>query len=159
KFAADVSPDGRYIVFATDRSGGTIWRMDIDGSNPKQLTPDDGQDSHPVVSPDGQWILFDSYRSGKPTLWKVSIDGGKPLQLTDKISQHAAVSPDGKTIAGFFLDERGKTELALLPFSGGDFVKLFDLPDSVVMSGGLKWTPDGQAVAFIDQRNPSNIVK
>lgn len=34
-----VSPDGRFIVFNSDRSGVLcVWRIDIDGSNPKQLT-------------------------------------------------------------------------------------------------------------------------
>jgi Tol biopolymer transport system component len=36
-----VSPDGRFIVFVSERTGSAhIWRMDIDGSNPKQLTND-----------------------------------------------------------------------------------------------------------------------
>ena len=37
-----VSPDGRYVVFQSNRSGNrNIWRIDADGSDPKQLT--DGQ--------------------------------------------------------------------------------------------------------------------
>ena len=38
-----VSPDGRYIVFSSASAGTTdIWRMDIDGGNPKQLTSNGG---------------------------------------------------------------------------------------------------------------------
>ena len=159
KVDAEVSPDGRYIVFSSDRSGGiNIWRMDIDGNNLKQLTSGGRLDASPVFSPDGQWVVFHSVRSGKNALWKVSIDGGTPVQLIDKVSWHAAISPDGKTIGCFLLDEKGKTGLGLLAFEGGDFVKTFDLPDSVETSGGLKWAPDGRSLTFINSRNDSNIV-
>ena len=35
-----VSPDGRYVVFTSDRNLGNphIWRMDLNGEEPKQLT-------------------------------------------------------------------------------------------------------------------------
>ena len=38
-YSPAVSPDGRYLVFLSKRSGNFhLWRADIDGSNPKQLT-------------------------------------------------------------------------------------------------------------------------
>src|SRR5438132_983956 len=53
-----VSPDGRYIVFMSDRTGVPhIWRMDIDGANVRQLTVKQ-YDEDPNISPDGQWIAF-----------------------------------------------------------------------------------------------------
>jgi Tol biopolymer transport system component len=88
----------------------------------------------------------------------VSIDGGIPLKVTDKLTRHSAISPDGKTIACFFLDEKGKTGLGLLPIDGGDFVKTFDLPDDIEIAGGLRWSPDGRSVNFLNARNDSNIV-
>src|SRR5262249_42054311 len=39
KTTLSVTPDGRYILFSSNRSGSyNIWRMDIDGNNQKQLT-------------------------------------------------------------------------------------------------------------------------
>jgi Tol biopolymer transport system component len=157
KVAPKVSPNDRFIAYATDRAGGTIWRIDIDGNNPKQLTPDNGQDDNPVFSPDGQWIIFNSLRSGNNILWKVSADGGTPVQLTDKVSWRPAVSPDGKSIACFFLDDAGKMKLGILPVEGGNFEKSLDLPGSV-LTDDLMWSPDGKSITLIDQRNPSNIV-
>ncbi|HEY8462404.1 MAG TPA: winged helix-turn-helix domain-containing protein, partial [Blastocatellia bacterium] len=40
-----VSPDGRRVIFTSDKNGERhIWRMDIDGGNPVQLTSGTGED-------------------------------------------------------------------------------------------------------------------
>jgi len=51
---------------------------------------------------------------GEVYLWKVSIDGGEPVQITNKYSLAPAISPDGKLIACYYLDERTRmTKIAL----------------------------------------------
>jgi len=59
----EYSPDGRYIYFNSIRTGQMkIWRMDADGRNQRQLTPNDAYgDWFPHPSPDGKWIVFLSY--------------------------------------------------------------------------------------------------
>jgi Tol biopolymer transport system component len=139
KGGATVSSDGRYVVFVTNRSGSVnIWRIDIDGNNLKQLTEGGTWDGNPSLSPDGKWVVFHSPRSGKVTLWKVSIDGGTPVQLTDKFTRRPSISPDGKFIACFFLDDHDRTRIGILPFDGGDFVKSFDMPDIVQTDSAIE---------------------
>ena len=162
KSSARVSPDGRYIVFSSNRSGSiNIWRIDIDGSNLKQLTEGGPVDDEPAISPDGKWVIFISARSGTGTLWKTSIDGGEPLQLTNIPTRGASISPDGRVIACLILDEKAPSgrSLGLLPFDGGEFIKTRDMPTSAVFRVGLAWTPDGSSITFLDNNTGyTNIV-
>jgi Tol biopolymer transport system component len=151
-----VSPDGQYVVFGFDQTGVRhIWRMDINGGNLVPLTQGGGEDD-PHCSPDGKWVIYTDIGSDKPTLWKVSIDGGEPVQLTKTFSSRPSVSPDGKLIACHYSNEESgiRWKLALLPFDGGEPVKVF--PQALYASYPAKWTPDGRALTYTDS-SQSNI--
>lgn len=60
---AVVSPDGKYIVFTSTRSGDLeLWRMDIDGKNLKQLTFGLGYDGGAFFSHDSKKLVFRASR-------------------------------------------------------------------------------------------------
>lgn len=145
-----VSRDGRYIVFGSNRtSNRCVWRMDIDGSNPKQLTF--GIDARsPEITPDGQWVVYSDVGSGTQTLWKVSIEGGNQVQLTDYTSTSPVVSPDGKQIAFLVLDEQAMPKRwrnAIIRVDGGPPIKVFDL------ARRIRWALDGRALTYLDTSN------
>jgi TolB protein len=147
-----VSIDGRYVVFQSNRSGSrNLWRIDIDGTNLKQLTDGRFIDQSPVCSVDGRFVIFTSDRSGTQTIWRVGIDGGAPVQVTNHPSQYPMVSPDGKFIAYFYVDERvnNQPKIAIIPFEGGEVTKTIDLPASV-QAIEFSWTPDGRSIAYAD---------
>ncbi|HEV2665042.1 MAG TPA: protein kinase, partial [Blastocatellia bacterium] len=145
--------DGRYIIFTSTRTGAarSIWRMETDGGNVKQLTAGPG-DVQPQSSPDGRWVVFHSLRYGGFSIWKVSIDGGEPVRLTDRVTLSPTVSPDGSLIACLYREDRPNApfKVAIIPFAGGDPVKVLDIPTSVNGPAGLRWTPDGRALTYID---------
>ena len=136
--------------------------MDPDGGNLKRLTDGPG-DIFPQSSPDGRWVVFYSTRSGALRLWKVSIDGGVPVRLSDQVMFNPTVSPDGSQIAGFYREYRegqpdALIKVAIIPFAGGDPVKLLDAPQSLegtqgsaggLAAGGLRWTHDGHALTYV----------
>ncbi len=156
-FHPAVSPDGRYVVFASDRSGAlAIWRMDLDGGHSVQLTP--GHDEvRPAVSPDGRWLVYQQGHGWvKTTLGKVSIDGGDAVQLTTTMSMRPIISPDGDAIAYYSMDDAG-WKIAVMPSSGGSTVKTYPIP--ATGSRVMRWTPDGRGLAYIDDRgDESNVL-
>src|SRR5262249_3541719 len=109
----------RYIAWGSKRSGNTnIWQMEIDGSNPKQISNGAG-DYFPDFSPDGKWILYTAY-DPVASFWsilKVSIEGGPPVKITDRESALSAVPPDGKCFACNYEVTPGTGyQIAIIPF-------------------------------------------
>jgi Tol biopolymer transport system component len=147
-----VSPDGRFVVFVSWRSGiSHLWRMDIDGGNLKQLT-DGGAETYPNVSPDGQWVVYSSAEGGS-TLWRVPTAGGEAVRLNDAWTAMPEISPDGKLVACFYEDEANPSlRVALIPADGGGPVKVLDVSPTVFVRGGLHWTADGRALNYVDNR-------
>jgi serine/threonine protein kinase len=151
------TPDGRYIIFASGRSlvsGGNMWRMNADGSNPVRLTH--GMNEFWVrSSPDSKWAIYTSTDSGKDALWKVPVEGGgERVKLTEKDSRNGNISPDMKTIACLYRDEQvdSSFKVALYSFDDGRLLKLLDISQFIDMRAGLRWTPDGRALDYVDTR-------
>ena len=74
--AVDVSRDGRWLVFNSDRSGSwEIYKMPAIGGEAIQLTTDAAGAFSPAWSPDGHQIAFHSMRSGNRDLYTMAADG------------------------------------------------------------------------------------
>jgi Tol biopolymer transport system component len=77
------SPDGRRIVFGSDRSGSPeIWMCDSDGSNLIQMTSLNKAAGTPRWSPDGQQIAFDFFEERRGHIYVTSTAGGRPRPIT-----------------------------------------------------------------------------
>jgi Tol biopolymer transport system component len=80
------SPDGRRIVFVSDRSGGDgVWIMNADASNPKQISR--GHEDYtisPEWTPDGKYIIVSRAPNGLGALklWMYDVEGGTGMLLT-----------------------------------------------------------------------------
>ncbi|HZH91476.1 MAG TPA: amidohydrolase family protein [Pyrinomonadaceae bacterium] len=93
------SPDGKSIVFTSDRDGGdNIWLMDADGRNRRQLTKETLRlVNSPAWMPDSQYVVvrkhFVDQRSlGAGEIWMYHTGGGGTgVQLTEKTSWTANV--------------------------------------------------------------------
>jgi dipeptidyl aminopeptidase/acylaminoacyl peptidase len=122
----DWGPDGRLVYVSFAGGSQDIWSMKSDGSQPRQLTFDPGQDVAPAVSPDGRVVVFVSDRSGTPALWRMDIDGGNARLLTSMRAFGPLFTPDGKWVAYSDRDSRtGALTNWKVPVNGGESVPLF----------------------------------
>ena len=74
------SPDGRWIVYASDRAGnGDLWKQRLGDPDPVRLTTSEAIESQPHWSPDGESIVFRSERDGGG-LYVIAASGGVERQ-------------------------------------------------------------------------------
>jgi len=79
----DISPDGRWLGFDSDRSGNQdLYRVPLAGGEPEQLTADPDADFWPRWSPDGSLIAFHAFREGRRHLFMMNADGTGRRQVT-----------------------------------------------------------------------------
>lgn len=157
---AVMTPDSRTIVFLSDRDGKSrLWRMDADGSHLQRLT-DGARDTSPIISSDGQWIIYLSFGvQGVAQIAKIPINGGSPITiLNDGLPGPPAISPDGKMLA--FCHRKpalGKLKIAVMPFDGSGPMSVLDTTD-VPRRTRVQWASDGRAIAYVKVGgNVSNI--
>lgn len=119
-----ISPDGRYIIFDSIRSGNNqVWRINADGSNPLQLS-NTGQPAYSAtISPDGKSVYFLSSPSGQSVsqVYRVSLEGGAAV-LADERNYFVPprFSPDGKLLLFAGKDENNQmTSVAVLESATG----------------------------------------
>ena len=86
------SPDGKHIVFCSNRSGAEnleLYVMDRDGKNVRPLTHAPGcYNGGPFFSPDGKRVIFRSDRKKKDhlQLFVINADGSGERALTDDLN-------------------------------------------------------------------------
>lgn len=93
------SPDGKRIVYVSDRSGGdNVWIMSLDGKDTLQVTK--GNNNlyvSPEWTPDGQYVV--ASRSGglggAAKLWMYHVDGGNGVALSATPAPPAALKMMG----------------------------------------------------------------
>ncbi len=77
-----VSPDGKYVAFASNIQGNNdLYVVPVDGGEVRRLTWHEGNDLPSGWSSDSKYIYFESNRANNKTTYKVSLNGGTPERI------------------------------------------------------------------------------
>jgi Tol biopolymer transport system component len=120
-----------------------IRLINSDGGDEELLTLEEHNNQHPCVTPDGRYIVFNSFRNLETmNIWRMKIDGSDPIQVTEGVDDRDPdCSPDGRWVVYRSLDS-GKPELWRVSIDGGDVVQLTN-----EVSRGHAISPDGERIA------------
>jgi Tol biopolymer transport system component len=97
----DISRDGRWLIFDSDRSGNQdIYRRPLSGGEPERLTETITDEFWGRWSPNGDEIAFHSFQGTRRHIYTMSADGRNRRQVTagPDDERTAEWSPDGRTL-------------------------------------------------------------
>jgi YVTN family beta-propeller protein len=148
------SPDGKRIIFYSDRTGSDqLYVIGADGSEPKLVTRSSTPSRVGSWAPDGKRVLFQSGQDGRPSdIFVTSDDGANIVRLTSTGTAQGVpfFSPDGRSIVfnamvngssriwlmnadgtsprvlGAAVDPPASEEVVLVSYSGEDATGLID---------------------------------
>jgi len=138
-----LSKDHIAFVYAGD-----LWISNLDGTNIRRLTSDEGVESNPIFSPDGKLIAFNVQYDGNTDVYIVPIEGGIPKRLTFHPSSDNVCdfTPDGSAVlfrSPRSVFTRRYTQLFTVSIQGG-FPQKLKIPNA----SKAAYSPDAKRIAY-----------
>jgi Tol biopolymer transport system component len=156
-----ISPDNRWVVYCAMRDGAwDVYKTNVITDEEIRLTDAAGLDDGPEYSYDGEWIYFNSHRTGRMHVYRMRPDGSGQTQLTfdDYDNWFPHPGPDNRQVVyiSYMEDQQGGH-----PFGKDVRIRLLDVETkqtrdlTPVFYGGQgslnvhSWSPDGKSIAFV----------
>ncbi len=144
---ASWSPDGRDVVFVSDRSGvNQVWRQVADGSTPAELVGAVAANEG-FTSPDGAWFIYRGV-AGDRHIYARRMEGDTTALIVARSTRGEdlapSLSPDGKWIA-YVSNESGRNEIYVRPFPEVNQTKV-----QISIAGGVepRWSRHGAELFY-----------
>jgi eukaryotic-like serine/threonine-protein kinase len=147
------SPDGREIIFASNRGGNfDLYRKSASGVGVEELVFGSQSEKYPTSwAPDGRSILYWTFDLETAGLWQLLLEGEDASRsrriLPSPVSQ-GRLSPDGRWIS-YYSPESGRWEVYVVPFprASGKW--------QVSSVGGTfsRWRSDGREIFYAGRDN------
>jgi Tol biopolymer transport system component len=171
-YDAVLSPDGRWVVFTSERRGNPdLYALDVEqGGAPHLLIESAAMEDQAAFSPDGQTIAFVGTASGNADIYALPFRPGTTLAMTDaaNLTNHAGgdfrpdFSPDGTRIAFssdrdtpayghpiFTFTRQREGEVYIMDRDGGNPMRVTTSTD---WDGSPEWSADGATIFFYSAR-------
>jgi Tol biopolymer transport system component/predicted Ser/Thr protein kinase len=147
------SRDGQKLAYAVEVRTSNIHKIGFNPSTekvegqPVPVTQGSRRLCCPDISPDGQWLTFDS-RGEQNDIFVVHADGTGLRQLTNDTDKDRLPrwSPDGRRLA-FYSDRSGKYQIWTINPDGSGLQQITDSTHDLLYP---VWSPDGSRISYTD---------
>ncbi len=146
------TPDGRFIVFSSLRSGSrTLWKIAHTGGRPEPVLQGAGEDTDPEISRDGTKLIYTNTRNSFVlTLWNPATNQTRELREARYDIVCPVFSPQGDKISFFAAVDEGDGHIFTINTDGSNLTQ-------VTRGKGERnllphWSPDGEALFFYQVR-------
>jgi len=159
------TPDGNWVVYAKHEGRLPVMKVPLAGGSPQQLADALATNNGFAVSPDGKWLLIESYAGSEPGniddeyFQLLDFATGKAvrrLPFDRRRSGPPRFTPDGKSFV-YPVRERGIDNLFAQPIDGshGHLVSSFTATDPIF---DFALSRDGKSLVLIRSHTTSDVV-
>lgn len=167
-YDAEFSPDGRWVIFTSERRGNPdLFAIDLaEGGEPRLLIDSPMMEDQATISPDGRTMAFVSTRDGNSDIFSMPFDPNttQRMDAAENLTENPrgdfrpAFSPDGERIAfssdrdipayghpvfGFTRQRDG--QVYVMDADGENQERLTEAGN---WNGSPEWSPDGEMIYF-----------
>jgi Tol biopolymer transport system component len=148
-----ISPDGKRVAvqqFDPKEQNQDLWIGDLASGSFDRFTTNPAQEQMPVWTPDGRSLITATSRGANVNgAWALTIAGGEEQLLLKGTIFPSDVSPDGKWLVFLQRGEATRSDIGILPLSGG---RAAGEPRAIVNSAANEvdatLSPDGKWLAY-----------